>query len=350
MTPEQLAQLHGVKLRALVKSHWPDSAAAEASTFGGGAALCDGPRGWLLIAQLRVERDPLDIAEPGESDMRPGWLGGAALWAERHGLREVHILLDHLSPDSARRATLLRTEPHLWRIRDRDLEAVATEPYVEPPVPPIDALAFAGVIEAAGADAVVEHGELIAEVLGLEVGRVVADPERGPALEVGVGRHDRLANAMLGGSVDSEAALRNAVEAVRAYRRPGALPHPANQLAPERWLRAVVCVDPSLVGAVALAPCAGTVPSRLKKKSPAIAIGADASGHGVVVGCSVGVDLDAPLVAADARQAFGHAHDRLVLVVAEHDDVPALREIAALLREPAEIAVVTRNWRDLPTG
>ena len=348
MTPEQRARLNGVKLRALVHDAWGD-ADADAVPFGGGAALRTATTAWLLVVEATTARDPLDMAEVGEQNAPRGWLGGAALWASRARIVDYHVLLDHVSGDSARRAALLRARPKLWRVSGRAVEAVHAIEYVGPPSPPIDELAFAGVIEAAGADAVVEHGVLIAEVLGLEVGRVVGNAELGPTLAVGVGRHDRLANDMLGGQIDSGAALAGAVAAVLAYRCPGAPMHPANRLAPERWLRAVVCANPSLVGAATLEPCAGTEAPRLKRSTPAVATGVDLDGRPLVVGCTVGIDLDSPVFAADARAAFADPASRLVLCTPEGDDVAALRAIASLVINPAEVVVVSRDWRDLPT-
>ena len=75
----------------------------------------------------------------------------------------------------------------------------------------------------ADVDVVVEHGELFGEVLGLEVARVVVD-EDGTRFEVGVGRHDREAFAMLHGDLPTPEALARVVATVRQHRRPDAAP------------------------------------------------------------------------------------------------------------------------------
>ena len=63
-----------------------------------------------------------------------------------------------------------------------------------------EASAWADRLRAAGAEPVVEGGVLTGEVLGLEVARVVTDAE-GSRLEVGVGKHDRHAQRIMGGDV-----------------------------------------------------------------------------------------------------------------------------------------------------
>ena len=49
-------------------------------------------------------------------------------------------------------------------------------------------------------------------------------------------------------------------EIVRGHRRADAPAHPLNQLVPDRWLRAVLCRDPGLVGLVTLRPAEGARP------------------------------------------------------------------------------------------
>jgi hypothetical protein len=193
-------------------------------------------------------------------------------------------------------------------------------------------------------DAVVEHGVLRGEVLGLEVARVIAG-----RLEVGVGRHDRYARAEIRRDEELGSALEQAAGAVRARRRPGAPSHPANQLARSRWLRAVLCADPSLVGAAHLRPVPPPLPwFDLPEAGSAPALGAVGGGAGdqVVVVCSVGVDLDLVPTAADCRALYAPAAS-LVLAIPEGDDVSITRELAAALTEPASIRVVPRGWESL---
>ena len=114
----------------------------------------------------------------------------------------------------------------------------------------------------AGAVPVVEHGVVSGEVRGLEVCRVVDDPQTGAVrLEVGVGAHDREAFAIVHGDVPTVEALAGVVDAVKAHRSPGT-PHPLNRLAPERLLRWRLEQEPSLVGLASVTPTQPPVPRR----------------------------------------------------------------------------------------
>jgi hypothetical protein len=184
-------------------------------------------------------------------------------------------------------------------------------------------------------------------VLGLEVARMVGDDAEGWDLAVGVGDHDRDARREMRPGEDPAAALDRVVDLVRTWRSPGARLHPANRLAPERWLRSVVTSRPHLVGAaelVALAPPLER--TDLRHRSPAPAAGTDLDGRPLVVVCSTGVDIDLVPSAADSRLLDGRAA-RLVIVVPEGDDHPATRRLAARLAEPASVVTVSREWRAL---
>jgi hypothetical protein len=132
---------------------------------------------------------------------------------------------------------------------------------------------------------------------------------------------------------------------VREHRRPGAPRHPLNQLVPERWLRAVLCRDPGIVGLATLRPAPGVRPrTNLTERDTAIATGTAADGAPVVVACSVGIALDLVPTAADAREAIDPSA-RLLLVLPERDDHPGTRRLAARLRTPAEVVPVPGDWR-----
>lgn len=303
----------------------------------------------MLVDSPKIERDPLDL-DPVAVELPRGWLGGSIAWAIRQDVAHLHIVTDVANGGDARRSKWFRDPPTIWRVEGREAVQVRSLSY-EPPEPP-DAVTelFREVIEAAGADVVVEGGTMRAEVLGLEVARVICDADGIPQLAVGVGRHDRLAQAMLYGTDDVDVSLRTAVASVLDRRHGDAGSHPANQLAAQRWLRAVVVHDPRLVGARQLRPVTGTVEPRLKRQTPAIAVGTSDDGAPVVVATSVGVDLDALGDAADARAVHADATTSLVLVVPEGDDFPAVRELAARLVVPASVVTVPRGWRSLPTG
>jgi hypothetical protein len=351
MRPEQRAAVLAAKLRALVSGNWRrDASGLEPTLFPAGAGLVDRSDrvGWVLVHPVTVDRDPDDFAYDTTPQLPRGWLGGAIMWGARHDVKALHILADDLAGDDARKAEHFADAPRLWRVAGRDASPVVPTAHADPPVPDSVSQLFRQTIIDAGADVVVEHGIVRGEVLGLEVARVVPDHDGVPQLEIGVGRHDRLAQAMLYGTADVAESLRTAVLAILEHRKAHAGPHPANQLAPERWLRDILIRNPSSIGLSSLVPVAGTSAPRLKRPSPAMALGAREDGlPTVVVACSTGVDLDAVADAADARAVRASAASPLWLVLPYGDDLPALRALAARLAHPADVVTVPKAWRDI---
>jgi hypothetical protein len=126
--------------------------------------------------------------------------------------------------------------------------------------------------------------------------------------------------------------------------------HPANTLARSRWLRSIVCAEPSIVGAAALASVAPPLPAvDLTDNGAVPCIGTDLAGDVVVAVCSTGVDPDVVPTAADCRGI--HQPDaRLLIVVPEGDDLPVTRRMAGQLIRPAEVITVPRWWNELGGG
>jgi hypothetical protein len=353
VNPEQRALLLAAKLKSLVSNAdgslgWR-RAASEATEFTpvpfqAGAGLVDVgvATGWLLVAPRITGEVHIDAMPAETLDKNPrGWLGGAVVWAHRQNLRTLHILLDHVAPADVTRAGVLTNPPTLWQISGRSL-VPAVAGVVEPqPVSEDQLRLFSALIADAGAELVIDHGVIRAEVLGLEVGRVTTDENDVPWLEVGVGRHDRLANAMLGHDRDIAASLKNAVGSVESRRRHDAGTHPANQLARERWLRCIIRNQPLLVGvSVALHAIESMRPAALKQLDPALLLG-----DGVLVACSVGVDLDAAIDAATVRARIDPSL-RLLLVIPEHDVFEAQRIVVSSIPN-AEIVTVPDTWMAL---
>lgn len=301
---------------------------AVGGTFPGGAVLRRGSTGWVL-AEERPERA----------------LGGALVWATRSHIEQLHVLAEgeEAAGILARRAGAFRRPPQVWTISGRTVSRAAAAPPLSEKPPTDTDFGFAAMFAAAGAEAVVEHGVLVAEVLGLEVGRVIEG-----RLDVGVGKHDREAQRLVHGDRPPEEALRAAVAAVREVRRPGAPVHEMNRLAQERWLRSVVMAHPQMVGAVSLTPLPEPLSRQgLRMAAPAPAAGLDLRGRPVVVVCSTGIDVDLVPTAADAR--LGHDPTaRLVIVVPEADDHRVTRNLATQLADPADVVAITGDWRDLP--
>ena len=119
------------------------------------------------------------------------------------------------------------------------------------------------------------------------------------------------------------------VTAVAAHRAPGAEPHPLNRLGAERALRAAVIADPALVGARSLRPGQPPVArTNVKDAAPCVAVGESEDGSGVVVVCSVGVDLDVVPYALDAWLGAGGDDARLVVALPARDLLPVTAALA----------------------
>ena len=348
LSPQQRSQLLQTKLRALIVEHWnvdPDVLVAHPFPAGAAFVAATTGIGWVLVAEVKVNADPADGHAPGPS-LPAGWLGGAVVWRARHGLATLNVLADRNDPDGARRNELLAAPLALFAVKGRAIAAMTAAPFEMPAAPDAVTMLLADTITECGADAVVEHGVLRGEVLGLEVARVTLDDDGVPGLEVGVGRHDRLAQSMMhgvGSGGDLTVGLREAVAAVLAHRAPDRGLHPANQLSRERWLREILCRKPSIIGCADLAPVSSTVEPKLKLASPAVAVGTRADGSAVAVGCTIGVDLDASLVTVDSAPEGANC----ILVIPDGDDVPAVRLVAAALRRPVAVVTVPRLWMGL---
>ncbi len=355
---ERRASLNGAKLAALVAGKWGPGD-RRAGAFGASATLLE------PVSTPGVDPD----AAGGEPPSR-GWvlpdsaadraLGPALAWAGRHGVDELHVLGEP-GPDAAgllaRQAALFAPAPVVWAVESTSL--VPADP--APPPAPAAAPAPSDLVDLlmdAGLEIVVEGGMIRGEINGLEVARIVhghttaGEPIDEPQLEVGVGKADRELTGMVHGGLPAIAQLGRVVEIVRQHRRPDAPRHPLNQLVPDRWLRAVLCRRPDLVGLRELHPAEGARPRpNLSQRDIAVAVGETPGGDPVVLACTVGIALDLVPTAADARVAVDAGRppseppSALVLAVPARDDHPGVRQLAARLRVPAEVTPVPDDWR-----
>ena len=317
---ERRAALLGAKLGALVASVAPGE--RRPATFPGGAALVDDGEAWVLLD-----------AKPARG------LGPALAWCRAARADRLHVVTESHAGSLARRASQFADPPTVWKVDGRSLVRAEPEPLA--PAPPIahDVAAWADLFRAAGCEPLAEHGRLIGEVDGLEVARVSPGPD-GPRLEIGVGRFDREAHALVSSGRPTQETLAEVVALVRRQRRAEGVAHPLRRLARERWLRARLVERPDLVGAELLAP----VPSLVEQPDldtawPAVAAGLDDRGEPLVVACSVGIDLDLVPFAADARLADGRGA-QLVLVLPPRDAHPVTHDLAALLAAPARLVTI----------
>jgi hypothetical protein len=323
---EQLAALNAAKLKTLTRGRVGGDAAPGA--LPGGAGLVDGTTAWVLLGP--------------DADHS---LGAALSWALRRGAETLHVVVDDAAAAGllARRALPFAPGPTVWRAVGAELHPAAPAPVPElRPVPGADDLR--SLLQEAGLDIVEEDGAILGELLGLEVARITVGDD-GPELGVGVGRFDRELTVMTHAHLAPADRLHRAVEIVAEYRRPGAPPHPLNQLVPERWMRAALVTDPSRIDVAALRPVPSAVGrANLKDTAVASAVGLDTAGEPVVVTCSTGVDLDLVPAAADDRAARADGA-RLVLAVPARDALPLTRDLAARLARPAEVVGLDGEWR-----
>lgn len=333
---DRLRRLREAKLRGLVRGAFGDTAAAApVLAFPEGAAIVADATAWVLAD-----------GAAGRA------LGRALAFAAGRGATDLHLIVDEADPTGestrrpqrgvlARRAGLLAGPTTVWTVEGTTLAPVAPAP--RPPrgdeLPP-GSEPFVAMLREAGVDVVVEHGVLLGEILGLEVARVVDG-----ALQVGVGRFDREAAAVVWSDRPTEAALAAVVHHIRRQRHPGATPHPVNRLCRERWLRTQVLADPSVAGlaGATLAPVPPPEPrDNLRDPAPAPALGTDAGGRRVLVVCSVGADLELAPVTADL--ADRDRPDRVVLVTPARDQLAPQRALAARLGVPHELVAVEGDW------
>jgi hypothetical protein len=266
-------------------------------------------------------------------------------WADRHDVEDLHVLAESGSGVLARRAVLFDPPPTVWAVDGRTLTPALADELGAADAPAPSTEEFALLLAGAGADVVSEHGVVAGEVLGLEIARVVVDDDGTAGLQVGVGRHDREAFQMVHGDVPTHEALALVIDTVRENRRAGAEAHPLSRIAQERWIRAVVQARPDLVGAAELSPVPPLLPrDSVKDVGAACLVGRDLAGDPLVVGCSVGIDLDLVPTAAEVR-AHHAPGARLVLALPERDDHPVTRRLAARLLEPAEVVILPADWR-----
>jgi hypothetical protein len=276
-------------------------------------------------------------------------LGPAMVWADRHGLGELNLLVDGDAGIVARRASLFANPPTVWVVDGAGLAVATPAPTPVAPTPP-SAPELAELLVDADLEVVVEDGIVRGEVLGLEVARIVhgtttaGTPIDEPVLEVGVGHADREMTALVHAGLPPVDQLARVVEIVTQHRTPDAPRHPLNQLARERWMRARLVTDPSPLGLASLRPAPPAVPRpNLRDPAVAMALGADAQGRSVVVACSVGVQLDLVPAAADARLALA-PDDDLLLALPRRDAHPVTAALAARLVAPARLVPLDDDW------
>ncbi|MFZ9651255.1 MAG: hypothetical protein ACO3AI_06000 [Ilumatobacteraceae bacterium] len=302
----------------------------EVSEFGQAVGLVVDDCAWVLVTG-RYERS----------------LGPALMWALRKDATSLKLLLNERAGELARISAHFDFAIEVFEVDAAGVARVAVPKDATKIEVSVADEMFADFIKSAGADVVREHGVISGEVCGLEVCRVVRatsasdlDGAGESELEIGVGAHDRETFKLLHGRTATVESLRKVIAEVAARRAVGAQVHPLNQLARERMLRHYVCLSPQLVGAKSLQPAQPPIArTNLKDVVPCCAVGVSLTGEKMVVIFNVGVDPDVVSFGADARGQINAAAD-LVFAMPTRDIVPAVEQIAQMLRRPARFVGV----------
>ena len=302
----------------------------EVSEFGQAVGLVVDDCAWVLVTG-RYERS----------------LGPALMWALRNNATSLKLLLNERAGELARIATHFDFAIEVFELDAAGVARVAVPKDATKIEVSVADEMFADFIKSAGADVVREHGVISGEVCGLEVCRVVRatsasdlDGAGESELEIGVGAHDRETFKLLHGRTATVESLRKVIAEVAARRAVGAQVHPLNQLARERMLRHYVCLSPQLVGAKSLQPAQPPIArTNLKDVVPCCAVGVSLTGEKMVAIFNVGVDPDVVSFGADARGQINASAD-LVFAMPTRDIVPAVEQIAQMLRRPARFVGV----------
>lgn len=254
-----------------------------------------------------------------------------------------------VSGDLARRAAAFVDGPSVLTVDGTSAAPADPVALPAPPELPADELAFAAVMEEAGASVVDDHGRLVAEFAGLEVARVTRNLDGVAELEVGVGQADRELQALVHGQLPRRDALVRAIELVAEHRRPGAPMHPLNRLARERWIRSILVADPSVVGCAELMPVPPLIPrSTLLGMVPTAAVGTRDDGTPVVVVSSVGIELDLVADGLDYRTrheaADADAGEMDLLLVMPRRDIHPVIGAQAARASRVSIASIDEPW------
>jgi hypothetical protein len=317
--PARRAALVGAQLVALMGDAGVTPFGAPAP-LGGDVALLDTAGVAWVLASARAGRS----------------LGAALAWAVRHDAVALHLIAPDHTGVLARRAAQLRLPVRVSHLEGRTLIDAVPEPLAVATDVAETHLALAAEIVAGGAVPVVEHGVLAGEVCGLEVCRVVDDPDSGEVrLEVGVGAHDRETFQLLHGDRPTVEALTDVVAFVARHRTSSA-PHPLQQLAASRHLRHRLLADPSLVGLQQLVAVAPPVARQnLKDEVPCVAYSAVDE---TLVVCTHGVDLDVVPYACDALLTRPAA--ACIVAAPQRDVLPVQHRLAALVCTPTRVVGV----------
>lgn len=310
--PERRSRLLSAKLRAMARSVVGDAIDAfVVEPFPLGTALVGADSAWFLI-------------ETGSTSA----LGSCLGWAMRRGL-EVNIVTDQGGGALARRATGFTWPVTVWDCDGPAITVASPVDHRSPQEADQSRRQFIELITDCGAEPVLEFGVLTGEVRGLEVCRVVTDPDgTRERLEVGMGVHDREVFSMVHAETPIRESLADVVATVRGHRVPGAAHHPFNSLAIERFMRWRVMDDPGSMGLEGFESLEPPTPrANVADAVPCVGRGRTRSGRHDLMVFVNGIDLDVVPFAVDAAKKY--RSDAVSIVSRSKDVTPTMRSMAS---------------------
>ncbi len=227
-----------------------------------------------------------------------------------------------------------------------------------------------------GCEALFVKDRMIATHLGLEVARSVRSDGR-VRLEIGVGRNDRIAKALLDETATPAEQLRETIEVVNRYRLGASQFHPLAKLSLARWMRLVIHDNPGLVGMKQLTPLelvrsggwpgwslwslmTGSVPldedaliyrgseSSFGDDDISFAIASDEEGGESVVGISAAVDLGAVAKLYEvvrSAKAAGRKIRGSILVMQERNKIVPIERLVDLASFGLRSVTFSPSWK-----
>ncbi len=283
----------------------------EPVSCGFAAAVADGERVAIMLP-AKSEDDGVDVREFG--------LGSVLIWGRHHKLPVLVIAPSDRAGGLARQAEAFAQLSVAvldgTTLADPEVHELAPIPALSEPV-----LAHHELIESVGAVAVDDFGRLIAEVEGLEIGRVEGEDAQ---LEIGVGTADRVLHGYVHSHQDAVVSLQRAADTVREIRQLGPAGHPLNRRARQRWLRWSAFQDPSLVGAQRL-EMVPPLEERVLQLGPEPCAAVDPDTNALFV-FSAGIDPEVVPAATDYRRR--HQPSGTVIVTSPADAFLATQQIA----------------------
>lgn len=305
-----------LRLRAATSSLGIDDEPRDVE-LGQVAAFVRGGRLWLDAVDL-AERDALRAT------------GAGLLWAVRNSVDGLGVLGAGNFGSIARQAEYFSMPIEVFVAGERGVvpAGTAAHEHIEPHG---EHLVLAERIRRANADVVIEHGVVGGEVLGLEVCRVIDEPD-GPRLRVGVGAHDRETFQMVHGDDADVTQLMRVVAEVAEHRRDPARRHPLARLAAERAMRHRALADPQGVGMRELHPAEPPLRrDNLKDPVPCCAVGTAIDGTTAVVVFAGGLEPILLPFAADAVDRIDRDAE-LHIAIAEKAMLPTIAQLATAMR------------------